>query len=222
MTEIQGHVGDWAAVVVSALAAGIAIWQALIAKRQAGLARSQAVSATASAEAAQRQADAAEAQVVAAEAQVQIMRRQLDAEEAARIESRRPHFTPEISRVRDAGGNQPYAELTLTQTEGHALAQVTAHITGDYVQGLRQGGVTNEFDLYHVGREFTIDGMSKGSSPEKLYVHFEYRHSYPMKINIELQCTAREGSHEWTEHYTATVTGNTQASIASPHLFRRR
>ncbi|GAA3476244.1 hypothetical protein [Streptomyces yanii] len=147
MTEIRGHVGEWAAVLVSVVAAVVAIWQARIAQRQA-------VSADTAARLAERQA-------TAAESQVQIMREQLDAENDERIDSRRPQFEVTASRVKDAGQNQPHAELTLTQTAGRALRQVTVQAAGEYVEGFRSGRA-DEWGLHSVAGEAVIDGMSPG------------------------------------------------------------
>ncbi|MFD8670804.1 carboxypeptidase-like regulatory domain-containing protein [Streptomyces microflavus] len=200
MDEIRDHFGDWAAVLVSVVAAGIAIWQAVIARQQAG-------TATKAADLAERQADAAEAQV-------SIMREELDAATADRLDSWRPRFEASAGTVCDAGQNQPYAEITLTQTAGKALKQVTVEASGQYVDGLRTG---RSDDWYSVGT-VTIEGMSLGGSPELLHAHFEYRHFPPIRIELKLQCIAREGDHSWVEHITVKAE---DAAPAPPRQFRR-
>ncbi|MFB7457082.1 MULTISPECIES: hypothetical protein [unclassified Streptomyces] len=87
--------------VISAAAAGIAVWQTRIAKRQALLAEDSAASA-------QRQA-------AAADEQVEIMRMQLDGEEADRIEARRPQVSVEPGYVSWEDVNFPRGELTIRQ-----------------------------------------------------------------------------------------------------------
>ncbi|WP_326791357.1 hypothetical protein OHA79_01330 [Streptomyces sp. NBC_00841] len=208
MSEIQGHHAEWAAVVISVAAAGIAFWQAVIARRQAHTA--------------EEAAELAERQATAAEAQVDIMRQQLDAENADRHDSRRPQFQIEAGPLCDAGQDQPYAEVMLTQTAGRPLQQVTVEAAGQYVQGLRTGRRSGEYDQYPVG-EATIDGMSQGGSPELLQVHFDYRHATPIRVAMTLHCIAREGGHVWVERLTATVEEAPEAARApSGRRARRR
>ncbi|MEV0749874.1 hypothetical protein AB0I75_32505 [Streptomyces sp. NPDC050273] len=184
--------GTWAGVLVSLLAAGIAIWQAIVAKQQAKLAEQSAIDSA-------RQARAAEEQVT-------IMRAQLDGENADRAEARRPHFEVLASPMDYSDANQRYAEVVLTQTAGVALSRVTVRPSGEYVAGMRQSPYRDDLDMYVVGDQAEIDGMSKGSNSETLFLHFDYEHVTPARVELELQCTAREGYASWAEHLHLTVT----------------
>lgn len=126
------------------------------------------------------------------------MREELDAANADRLESWRPQFQVRAGTVCDAGQNQPYAEISLTQIAGKALKQITVEASGQDVQGLRTG---RSEGWYSVGTA-AIDGMSPGGSPELLHVHFEYQHFPPIRIALKLHCLAREGDHSWVEHFT--------------------
>lgn len=104
MNVFQAEPGTWAGVLVSFLAMGVAIWQALVAKQQAKLAKTAA--------------DDSRRQAVAAEAQVTIMQEQLNGENADRAEARRPRFNATASPMDYSDANQRYAEIVLTQTGG--------------------------------------------------------------------------------------------------------
>ena len=178
--------------VISAVAAGVAVWQARIAKRQAELADDSAASA--------------KRQAVAAEAQVQIMRMQLAGEEADRIEARRPQFTVEPGYVSWEDVNVPRGELTIRQVGGVALSSVTVTASGDYVDGLRGERINDEYserDFARVPR-LELGSMSDGTDAP-IHIDLEYRHVTPIRVELELVCVAREGGHTWTEHYVTRL-----------------
>lgn len=202
MKVFQAEPGTWAGVLVSLLAMGVAIWQAVVAKQQAKV-------ATTAAEDSRRQA-------VAAEQQVAIMREQVDGENADRAEARRPRFDAVPSPMDYSEANHVFAEILLTQTGGVALSRVECRASGEYVNGLRQSRYQDEFG-WAVG-DVVIEGMSAGSGGEQLFVHFEYRHVTPTRVDLELLCTAREGG-SWTEYFHLTVTEPEQAP---PPTGRRR
>ncbi|WP_405842407.1 hypothetical protein OG528_29120 [Streptomyces platensis] len=176
---------EWWAVLVSIVAGVIAIWQARLAKRQAAIAEGAAASAV--------------VQARAAEEQVKIMRAQLAGEEFDRLEARRPKFTVEATSIRterDTGNQHFYTEVVLTQTGGRPLSSLIVSASGEYVQGMRDGKESDS-QLFPVARETTIEGMSEGSGPEKVYVHFEYRHAAPVRVTLTLKGVERGTGHVW-------------------------
>ncbi|WP_329219362.1 hypothetical protein OG352_22820 [Streptomyces sp. NBC_01485] len=180
-----------AGAVISAGAAGIAVWQTRIAKRQAQLAEDSAASA-------QRQA-------TAAEEQVEIMRRQLAGEEADRVEARRPHFKVELGHVSWEDVNFPRGELVIKQDDGVALSSVVVTPSGSYVLGLRGERTHGECDEgYARVQSLDLGSMSDGADA-KFYIDLEYRHVTPLRVELELKCSAREGGHIWTEHLVTTL-----------------
>lgn len=84
---------------------------------------------------------------------------------------------------------------------------------------MRQGRVPNDDDMWSLGEEAVIEGMAAGSGEEKLFVHFAYRHVTPIRVDLELRCTAREGGGSWTEHLHRTVTEPVQVSPARRRRF---
>ncbi|TQJ38008.1 ATP-binding protein [Streptomyces sp. SLBN-115] len=181
-----------ASAAISAAAAGIAIWQARIAKRQAVVAEDSAASA-------QRQA-------AAAEAQVEIMHRQVAAEEADRIEGRRPQFMVDPGYVSWEDVNYPRGELTIKQVSGAALSSVTVMVSGDYVEGLRGERIYDEHSLGDYTRVSRLDlGSLSAGADSPIHVDLEYNHVTPIRVELELECVAREGGYTWTEHYVTRL-----------------
>jgi hypothetical protein len=126
-----------AAVVVSVIGTGYAGWQAHIARRAALSAEAQARSAEVQAHSAEEQARSAETQARAAEEQVALMRRQLEADEAARHEAGGPNFSLSFDRSRHHPGLQRrVAVLKLKQEDGPALESVRISVSGPGVAGL--------------------------------------------------------------------------------------
>ncbi|MFF4276175.1 hypothetical protein [Streptomyces sp. NPDC001536] len=195
--------------VISAVAAGIAIWQARIAKRQAVLADDSATSA--------------KRQAVAAEEQVQLMRRQLDGEEAERIEARRPEFTVEPGYVSLEDVNFPRGELTIKQVGGTALSSVAVTVSGDYVEGLRGELSRDEYggDSYARVPRLELGSMSVGTDAP-IHVDLEYRHVTPIRVELELECVAREGGHTWTEHLVTRLDPRPEPPVDVMRAWRNR
>jgi hypothetical protein len=106
---------------ISAGVAGIAIWQARSAKKAA--------------RAAERQADAAEAAAQAAQEQVELMRRQLDAEDANRREARGPEFDIKF-RGSSRGLPERTGQFEFAQNSGPALQTIQVSVTGEGIRGL--------------------------------------------------------------------------------------
>ncbi|GGT58582.1 hypothetical protein GCM10010271_72580 [Streptomyces kurssanovii] len=181
-----------ASAAISAAAAGIAVWQARIAKRQALLAEDSAASA-------QRQA-------AAAEAQVEIMRMQLAGEEADRVEGRRPQFNVEPGYVSWEDVNFPRGELTIRQVSGVALSSVTVTAAGEYVSGLRGERIYDEHSASDWARVSRLElGSMSAGADASIHIDLEYEHVTPIRIELELECVAREGSYTWTEHLVAKL-----------------
>ena len=181
-----------ASAAISAVAAGIAIWQARIAESQADLAKDSA--------------DSAKRQAAAAEEQVEIMRMQLAGEEADRIDGQRPRFTIEPGYVSWEDVNFPRGELTIRQVGGVALSNVVVTVSGEYVSGLRGEPIYDEHseaDYARVSR-LELGSMSDGDDVS-IHIDLEYEHVTPVRIELELECVAREGDYTWTVHRVAKL-----------------
>ncbi|MEW2467938.1 hypothetical protein AB0919_23395 [Streptomyces sp. NPDC046994] len=198
-----------ASAAISAAAAGIAIWQARLARSQADLAKDSA--------------DSAKRQAAAAEEQVEIMRMQLAGEEADRIESRRPQFTIEPGYVSWEDVNFPRGELIISQVSGVALSGVSVTASGEYVNGLRGEPIYDEHsetDYASVSR-LELGSMSAGADTS-IHIDLEYRHVTPIRIELELECVAREGGYTWMEHLVARLDRSPEpARLLGPRRPRR-
>ncbi|WP_329138136.1 hypothetical protein OG552_29700 [Streptomyces sp. NBC_01476] len=170
---------------VSAVAAGVAIWQALVAKEQARTAEDSALSA-------RRQADAAEAQV-------QLMQRQIDGEEAERHDTKGPSFTFNDRRIDEDRWGQPRATVLLVQDSGPALSRVLVTASGQYVTGIR-------VDPDEMAAQPSLDfgGSSAGTALE-ICVGIEYRHVLPVQVTLRIDCTARGTGATWTRDVAGSV-----------------
>ncbi|WP_148000702.1 hypothetical protein [Streptomyces sp. uw30] len=175
-----------AGAAVSAVAAGVAVWQAVLAKQQAQTAQDSALSA-------RRQADAAEAQV-------QLMQRQIDGEERERHDTRGPIFTLVGNRwINEDGQGQLRATLRLLQKGGPALSSVKVTVSGNYVEGVRP-------DPNDLGVQPSLYlGASSADAQLEVCVGIEYRHVSPVQVSVRIDCVARDSASAWTRDLTANV-----------------
>ncbi|WP_159401241.1 hypothetical protein [Streptomyces sp. NRRL B-24484] len=188
---------DWnlttavAAAAISGAGAGIAIWQARIAKRQAATADAAAVLAA-------RQAVAAEQQVKAAEEQVALMRRQLDAEDAERVEARGPQFEIKHRGATHGAPNQwRVTRFEFTQTTGPALATITVAASGNGVLGVWTDGddlaPSTQVGPVAAKGTFTVDVAVERSIMTQIPVTFT------------LDCSAQDTPHQWRRSQADSV-----------------
>ncbi|MEU1516260.1 hypothetical protein ABZ490_29675 [Streptomyces sp. NPDC005811] len=183
---------------VSALAAGIAVWQALVAKGQARTAEDSALSA-------RRQADAAEAQV-------QLMQRQIDGEEAERHDARGPIFKLIGHWIDEDQWGQRRAKFQLVQESGPALSSVSVTVSGDYVDGIRP-------DPDELAAQSSLNlGESSAGAVLQLCVGIEYQHVSPVQVAVRIDCAARDSDSTWTRD----LADNVQQRPATMRTLRRR
>ncbi|MFJ8078890.1 hypothetical protein ACIQ7Q_34380 [Streptomyces sp. NPDC096176] len=177
-----------AATAVSAGAAGVAFWQAHIAK---GAARS----AEAQVRAAEAQVQSAEAQVRSAETQVALMLRQVQGEEADRAEARGPQFTIEKGYTDASDANVPRGVLALRQTSGPALRSVIVSATGEGVEGMR--GARNASSPWGYDRMASLDiGPMAAGGTVTVYVDLNFD-THETRVLFHLECQAQTGSDVW-------------------------
>ncbi|MFJ3106538.1 hypothetical protein [Streptomyces sp. NPDC086835] len=183
-----------AAVAVSVVGAGYAGWQAHIASRAARSAEAQARSAEA-------QARSAEEQARAAEEQVALMRRQLEADEAARHEAGGPNFSLSFDRSRhNPTLQQRVAVLKLKQEDGPALEFVRISVSGTGVAGLL-------ITLGRIGEpdaEQDLGPMAQGAVKD---VHVVLEHSAPddgATARLSIRCDAGTGA-PWRRDYSCDI-----------------
>ncbi|MGW0704320.1 hypothetical protein ACWD0A_34605 [Streptomyces sp. NPDC002867] len=163
-----------AATAVSAGAAGVAFWQAHIAK---GAARS------------------AEAQVRSAETQVALMLRQVQGEEAGRADARGPQFTIEKGYTDASDANVPRGVLALRQTSGPALRSVIVSATGEGVEGMR--GARNASSPWGYDRMASLDiGPMAAGGTATVYVDLNFD-THETRVLFHLECQAQTGADVW-------------------------
>jgi hypothetical protein len=173
---------------ISAAAAGVAIWQALIA-------RHQAATATEAAELAERQAVAAEQQVKAVEDQVALARRQLDAEDAEREDTRGPQFDIESGYTDESDVNVPRGVLVLRQKSGPALSNITVNASGEGVEGLQGPDDPDSSWGYQRVQSIDIGSLAAGGT-KTVRVDLDYD-TRETTVVLHLECGERDGTGTW-------------------------
>ncbi|MFC8278173.1 hypothetical protein ACFUJR_37760 [Streptomyces sp. NPDC057271] len=163
---------------ISAIAAGVAVWQALVAKRQARTAEDSALSA-------RRQADAAEKQV-------QLMQRQIDGEEAERHDANGPRFKLGCGWLERDQGGAPRATLSLRHEAGLALSSVRVTVTGQYIEGVRP-------DPDEIAALPSLDlGESSAGAELTFCVGIDDRFVSPVQVAVHIESKARDSTSTWT------------------------
>ncbi|WP_330346680.1 hypothetical protein OG858_47080 (plasmid) [Streptomyces europaeiscabiei] len=177
------------AAVVSAGAAGVAVWQANIAKQSADSARIQA--------------DAAQVQADAAQEQVALMRRQIEAEDADRHQAAGPQFVIDQAHTDTRDGNTPYGVLVLRQESGPPLASVLVTASGEGVEGLR-GEYASASDSYRCAAETDLGPMAEGNGTRVVHVALDYHHP-ETTVLLHLECRARDTDSVWRRSISSNV-----------------
>ncbi|MDX2682181.1 hypothetical protein [Streptomyces soliscabiei] len=167
-----------AAAVVSAGAAGVAVWQADIAKQSAVSSRIQAN---------------------AAQEQVALMRRQIEAEDADRHQAAGPQFVIDQAHT-DTRDNTPYGVLVLRQESGPPLASVRVTASGEGVEGLR-GEYASDSDTYP---ETDLGPMAEGNGTRTVHVALDY-HRPETTVLLHLECRARDTDSVWRRSISSNV-----------------
>ncbi|MFE6625198.1 hypothetical protein [Streptomyces sp. NPDC057740] len=215
---------DWnlTAAIASAAcggaSAGVAAWQAVIARSQARAARGDAATATAAADLARRQAVAAEQATRAAEEQVELMRHRLDTEDTARREARGPEFD---IKGRGASRDMPRStvKFEFTQVSGPAIETVQVSASGEGIQGLYDRRAPGAEGEPSVQTAVEVGPVSQGG---KVTVHVgvdpAIQHTVPVRFT--LICRAEGSTDSWQRSYTADVHG--PARVSSPVDARSR
>ncbi|MGW4817220.1 hypothetical protein ACWEPB_37020 [Kitasatospora cineracea] len=210
-------------------AAGVAWWQATIARgqaRDAQGAQAQAVAAAATAtrhaaaaeqqaQAAQEQAAAARDQVRAAEEQVAVLRRQLDAQQEHHREASGPQFEVKYRGASHSGAQpgQRLVRFDITQTTGVALARILVTVAGPNVNGLLSGpstivGQHDQPGPMATGGTFTVD------------VAVDPTVMAPIPVIFTFDATGQDQGTQWRRSTTGTVLAYSR--ISSPTAARRR
>ncbi|MEV5842215.1 hypothetical protein AB0M32_09590 [Streptomyces sp. NPDC051985] len=170
-----------AAAVVSAGAAGVAVWQADIAKQSAVSSRIQAN---------------------AAQEQVALMRRQIEAEDADRHQAAGPQFVIDQAHT-DTRDNTPYGVLVLRQESGPPLASVRVTASGEGVEGLR-GEYASDSDTYRCAAETDLGPMAEGNGTRTVHVALDY-HQPETTVLLHLECRARDTDSVWRRSISSNV-----------------
>jgi hypothetical protein len=184
---------------ISAGVAGIAIWQARSAKKAA--------------RAAERQADAAEAAAQAAQEQVELMRRQLDAEDANRREARGPEFDIKF-RGSSRGLPERTGHFEFAQNSGPALQTIQVSVTGEGIRGLYDPQAPTTEGPPSAQPAVEVGPVSKGG---KVAVHVAVDPAVQATVPVRftLDCHAEGSTDTWQRSYTADAHGPAKASFVA-------
>ncbi|MFD6917283.1 hypothetical protein [Streptomyces virginiae] len=170
-------VGDWISLgggIVASAAAGIAIWQAVLAKRSAASAGRQAV---------------------AAEQQVAIMARQLAYQVEDRDEAAGPRFEVLSAAITDDLDHRRVVDITVAQILGGELASVTVSARqSDNVAVLRNPDSSGPVRW----------GVTAPGSTYELRVLLTHNYVTPMNVVLDFDCTEANGERTWRRTLTAT------------------
>lgn len=102
--------------------------------------------------------------------------------------------------------NYPRGELPIKQVRGAALSSVTVKVSGDYVERLRGELIYDEPGLGDYTQESRLDlGSMSAGADSLIYVDLEHRHVTPIRVELELECVAREGGYTRKEHYVSRL-----------------
>ncbi|MBE8516094.1 hypothetical protein ILP97_00915 [Amycolatopsis sp. H6(2020)] len=154
-----------------------------------------AVAAVRQAGEAQKSRRAAEKQAQIAEQQLQLLRGERDQRDA-------PKFAIEVvDREIELGFFA--AQVTLRLEHGPALSEVTAVITGDYVNNVEAPGA-------HESDRITFAGLRPGGT-ETFHVACDDGNG-GSTIHIDLVSAERDGDRTWSEHRTLTIPKPPRAS----------
>ena len=190
----------WGPTGAAVAAAGVAAWQALIA-------RSQAKSATASAATAERQARAAEDQLALA-------RQQFRSEQQARDEADGPRF--QVDQGVDQVSGERYAQIPIKLLAGMPLDTVVISVAGQAdVRGFvrRVGG-----DWDTVEPSMTLTNLAPGAA-HTLFLMLEWNASSPVNVRLDFDChEGAGGTRAWKRSYSSLLTDPPQG----PSIVRRR
>jgi hypothetical protein len=184
---------------ISAGVAGIAIWQALSAKKAA--------------QAAERQADAAEAAARAAQEQVELMRRQFDAEDANRREARGPEFGI-MFRGASRGLPERTVHFEFAQNSGPALQTIQVSAIGEGILGLYDPQTPTTEGPPSAQPAVELGPVSKGG---KVAVHVACDPAVQATVPVRftLVCHAEGSTDTWQRSYTADAHGPAKASFVA-------
>ncbi|MFG2351495.1 hypothetical protein [Streptomyces phaeochromogenes] len=171
-----------AAAVVSAGAAGVAVWQARTAAQSA---------------------DAARIQANAAQEQVALMRRQIEAEDADRHQAAGPQFVIDQAHTETRDANAPYGVLVLRQESGPPLASVLVTASGEGVEGLR-GEYVSDSDSYRCAAETDLGPMAEGNGTGTVHVALDFHHA-ETTVLLHLECRARDTDSVWQRSISSDV-----------------
>ncbi len=180
--------GDWISLssgAIAGVAAGIAVWQARMAKRSAAAADRQVVAAEQQVAAAQQQAEAAQQQVA-------IMARQLAYQAEDRAQADAPKFEV-LSAELSYGSNE--ARITVAQTAGTELSSVT--VTARHSANIR--GLINGDGLGAVHWGATGPGCVY-----KLRMSLAQNFDRPVHAVLILECRDATGERTWRRTLTVT------------------
>ncbi|UJV47352.1 hypothetical protein CVT30_47020 (plasmid) [Streptomyces sp. AMCC400023] len=219
MTASPAPIADWkgegtvdwnltaaiASAAFGAASAGVAAWQAVIARNEARAAHGDAATATAAADLARRQAVAAEQATRAAEEQVELMRRRLDTEEAARREARGPEFGIR-GRGASRGMPQRTMEFEFTQESGPAIETVQVSASGEGVQGLYDCRAPDTEGGPSVQTAVEVGPVSQGGRVT-VDVAVDPAIQRTVPIRFTLICRAEGSTDSWQRSYTADLHG---------------
>ncbi|MGW5063081.1 hypothetical protein ACWEQ2_38320 [Streptomyces sp. NPDC004096] len=134
------------------------------------------------------------------------MRMQLAGDEADRIESRRPQFTVEPGYVSWEDVNFPRGELSISQVSGVALSNVAVTASGEHVSGLRGEPIYDEYSASDYARVSRLElGSMSAGADASIHIDLEYQHVTPVRMELELECVAREDGYTWTEYLVAKL-----------------
>lgn len=161
--------------VVALVAAAITFWQAVTAKDAASFAR--------------RQAEAAERQVVE-------MKRQFEADTAARDEAAGPAFEAKKAEIFYDG--ERFIEATLVMTSGPPLALVSVRLASKDARGLVRRAGDHE---WMESQEFR--DVSSGARID-IAAQMEWETSAPVNLRVDLECQEDGGRQRtWRRSCTA-------------------
>ncbi|MFI8265337.1 hypothetical protein [Streptomyces sp. NPDC085665] len=181
--EVRAAVG---AMLISLIASGIAYWQARTARDQAVSARDAAA---------------------AAQAQVELLRRQVEGDEKARMEASGPQFELISAHTAHDPWSESYAEVTFRQSGGPALTSVRVATSGEGVGGLRRDlaygtYIDGDFDYETIG-DLEIGPMATGGT-HTVRVSLDYGVNQA-KVQLDFTCSASADQPTWRRALQASA-----------------
>ncbi|MEU8024669.1 hypothetical protein AB0B88_20910 [Micromonospora haikouensis] len=184
----------WGPTGVAAVAAGIAVWQAVSAGRQAKSAQEQAASAKESAATAERQA-------LAAEEQLALARQQYQSEQRARDEAEGPRF--QVDQGVDQVNGERFAEIPIKLLAGTHLDTVIISAAGQPdVRGFvrRVGG-----DEANARPSITLTNLAPGAT-HTVVLELEWNASSPVNVRLDFEChEGAGGTRTWNRSYSSLL-----------------